>query len=105
MALVPRFLEARGIDVAPPMIAAFSMHGDERTAELIATILEDEIGHVRIGTKWFEWACEREARDPKQTFVDLLRHRRLVVNPPVNHDGRRAAGFVEAELATLAGDR
>jgi uncharacterized ferritin-like protein (DUF455 family) len=103
MALVPRVLEARGLDVTPGMIARLRGVGDDTTAEILEVILREEIAHVAAGTRWFRFCCEREGRDPDAAFAELLR--RFVptgLRGPFNLDARRAADFGEAELARLA---
>lgn len=104
MALVPRVLEARGLDVTPGMIARLRSVGDDATADILETILREEVPHVAAGTRWFRWCCEREGRDPDATFAGLLReYVPTGLRGPFNLDARRAAGFGEAELAGLAG--
>jgi uncharacterized ferritin-like protein (DUF455 family) len=103
MALVPRTLEARGLDVTPAMRAKFARAGDTRAAEILDVILRDEIGHVAIGNRWYRWLCEREGRDPLQGYAALARqHGAPRPKPPFNLPARRAAGFDAAELAALA---
>lgn len=103
MALVPRVLEARGLDVTPGMIARLRAVGDDATANILGVILREEVPHVAAGTRWFRWCCAREGRDPDATFANLLReHVRGGLRGPFNFDARRAAGFGEAELARLA---
>jgi uncharacterized ferritin-like protein (DUF455 family) len=104
MALVPRVLEARGLDVTPGMIARLRSVGDDITADILEIILREEVPHVAAGTRWFRWCCEREGRDPDATFAGLLRkYVPTGLRGPFNLDARRAAGFGEAELAGLAG--
>jgi uncharacterized ferritin-like protein (DUF455 family) len=69
MALVPRTLEARGLDVTPAMRAKFARAGDMRAAEILDVILRDEIGHVAIGNRWYRWLCERAGLDPLQAYA------------------------------------
>jgi uncharacterized ferritin-like protein (DUF455 family) len=102
MALVPRTLEARGLDVTPAMRAKFARAGDTRAAEILDVILRDEIGHVAIGNRWYRWLCERAGVDPMQAHAQLaLQHRAPRPKPPFNLEARRAAGFDAAELAAL----
>ena len=103
MALVPRVLEARGLDVTPGMIARLRSVGDAATAEILEIIVREEVPHVAAGTRWFRYCCEREGRDPDATFADLLREFVPTgLRGPFNLDARREAGFGEAELAHLA---
>jgi uncharacterized ferritin-like protein (DUF455 family) len=103
MALVPRVLEARGLDVNPAMQARFQAAGDHATAAILQVILDDEVGHVAVGDRWFRWLCDARALDPEATFAALLAERGITVRPPLNVDARRAAGFGEAELDRLQG--
>ena len=102
MALVPRVLEARGLDVTPAMIGKLRHLGDARSAEILELILREEVAHVAAGSHWFRWCCEREGVDPRITFDALLReHARSVLRPPFNLPARRAAGFDPDELDAL----
>jgi len=103
MALVPRVLEARGLDVTPGMIARLRTVGDNATADILEVILREEVPHVAAGTRWFRFCCEREGRDPDATFAELLREFVPTgLRGPFNLDARRAAGFGETELTQLA---
>lgn len=99
MALVPRVLEARGLDVNPPMRARFADAGDDETAAILDVILADEIGHVAVGDRWFRFLCAEQDLDPEATFATLLAEAGVTIRPPLNLDARRAAGFTDAELA------
>jgi uncharacterized ferritin-like protein (DUF455 family) len=102
MALVPRTLEARGLDVTPAMREKFASAGDMRAAAILDVILRDEIGHVAIGNRWYRWLCERERVDPLHAHDQLAsQHRAPRPKPPFNIEARRAAGFDAAELAAL----
>jgi len=102
MALVPRTLEARGLDVTPAMREKFVRAGDAEAAAILDIILRDEIGHVAIGNRWYRWLCARAGRDPIVAYEELARQYRAPrPRPPFNLDARRAAGFDGAELAAL----
>jgi uncharacterized ferritin-like protein (DUF455 family) len=101
MALVPRFLEARGLDAGPPMADALEAAGDGASAAIIRRITAEEHPHVELGDRWFRWACARRGVDPADTFVGLLDARRLRLAPPVDLDARRAVGFDMVELTRL----
>lgn len=103
MALVPRTLEARGLDATPPLQAKFARAGDARAVEILGIILRDEVGHVAIGNRWYRWLCDRAGLDPLATYAELtLRHQAPRLRPPFNHEARRAAGFTDQELDGLA---
>jgi uncharacterized ferritin-like protein (DUF455 family) len=102
MALVPRTLEARGLDAAPPMQAKLAKAGDARAVEILDVILRDEVGHVAIGNRWYRWLCERDSLDPLGHYAVLAqRHEAPRPRPPFNHDARLRAGFSAEELALL----
>ncbi len=102
MALVPRVLEARGLDVTPAMIERLRQVGDRQTAEVLELILREEVRHVAIGTHWFRWCCERERLEPQPTFERLLRrHAAGAVRAPFSVAHRRDAGFTSGEIALL----
>lgn len=103
MALVPRVLEARGLDVTPGMMERLRSAGDARTADILRIILQEEEGHVAIGSRWFRYCCEGRGVDPESTFLDLLnRFMRGRVQGPFNEPARRNAGFSASELQALA---
>jgi uncharacterized ferritin-like protein (DUF455 family) len=102
MALVPRVLEARGLDVTPAMIERLREFGDDATAAILEVILREEVAHVAAGTRWFRWCCGQRGVEPRATFRALLReHASGVLHPPFNLEARAAAGFDEDELAAL----
>ena len=102
MALVPRVLEARGLDVTPGMIRRLRGAGDVTTAEILEIILAEEVRHVAIGTRWFHAACAERRLEPETTFRELLpRFLRGRVKGPFNLEARRAAGFSDSELHLL----
>ncbi len=102
MALVPRVLEARGLDVTPAMIVKLRQLGDNATADILEVILREEIGHVAAGSRWFRWYCERDGVESESTFRKLLAdYGRGILYGPFNLEARSAAGFSEEELAAL----
>lgn len=102
MALVPRTLEARGLDASPPVRAKLAQAGDAAAAGIIDIILRDEIGHVAIGNRWYGWLCRERGLEPVATYAELAtRYRAPALRGPFNIEARRAAGFTELELAQL----
>ena len=103
MALVPRVLEARGLDAAPPIRARLKQAGDDASAAILDVILRDEVGHVRIGNRWFRYLCERRGLDPHAAWLALAeQYRAPKMRGPFNFEARRSAGFDDAELDALA---
>ena len=102
MALVPRVLEARGLDVTPGMIQRLQGHGDSATVDILKIIFEQEIGHVAVGSRWFNYACELEDMSPEETFQDLLKEFMAgQLRGPFELEARKKAGFSDAELKAL----
>lgn len=102
MALVPRVLEARGLDVTPGMIERLEAVGDDDTAQRLGVILRDEIGHVAIGNHWFKTLCAARGLPAHSTSLGLVkRHLRGEIRCPLNHQDRLRAGFDASELAAL----
>ena len=102
IALVPRTLEARGLDASPPIRNKLVSIGDRRGAEILDIILRDEIGHVAIGNHWYGALCAQRGLDPVDTYAALAaRHGAPRLRGPFNLEARRAAGFSEEELLRL----
>jgi len=102
IALVPRTLEARGLDASPPLRAKLAQVGDTDAVDILTIILRDEIGHVAVGNRWYGWLCEQRQLDPVATYAELaVKHKAPQLRGPFNLDARRAAGFSEEELAAL----
>ncbi|WP_175718144.1 ferritin-like domain-containing protein [Burkholderia anthina] len=103
MALVPRTLEARGLDASPPIRARLVQAGDDASAAILDVILRDEIGHVAIGNRWFRHLCDEAGRDPVPVYRELAaQYHAPRLRGPFNFDARRTAGFEQAELDELA---
>ncbi|HSI55087.1 MAG: ferritin-like domain-containing protein [Ramlibacter sp.] len=107
MALVPRTLEARGLDASPLIqerLRKVATPAALRAVDILEIILHDEIGHVAIGNRWYAWLCEREGLDPVPHYGVLVqRYDAPKLYPPFNEAARKQAGFSDAELAWLMG--
>lgn len=102
MALVPRVLEARGLDVTPGMIVKLRALGDDATADILEVILREEVAHVAAGTHWYRWYCEQRGVEPRARFRELLKeYAGGYLHGPFNLEARLLAGFDEDELASL----
>ena len=105
MALVPRTLEARGLDATPGVRSKLAQVGDAAAADILDIILRDEIGHVDIGNRWYHWCCEQRGLDVLSTYQELAqRYKAPVLRGPFNLEARRQAGFMESEIAALRGE-
>lgn len=102
LALVPRTLEARGLDASPAVRHKLASGGDPKGAGIIDIILRDEIGHVAIGNYWYRWLCAARGLEPVQTYADLaIQYRAPTLKGPFNIEARLAAGFEPEEIAAL----
>lgn len=103
MALVPRLLEARGLDATPPIQAKLEQAGDAETARLLDIILRDEIGHVGLGDRWFRRLCAERGLEPTAAYRQLIEQFKAPrPQMPMNEAARLAAGFTADELRALA---
>ncbi len=102
MALVPRTLEARGLDATPIIQAKLRQVNTPQARSAIAVldvILRDEIGHVAVGNRWFHVLCEHRGLDPlKHDRLLQQRHQAPRLRPPFNIQARRQAGFSPEEM-------
>lgn len=102
MALVPRTMEARGLDASPAIRNKLAQAGDMAAAEIVDIILRDEIGHVAIGNVWYNWICKQRSLDSIKTFEALrLEYNAPKMRPPFNMEARKEAGFTTEELSRL----
>lgn len=102
MALVPRVLEARGLDVLPGIIHKFASSGATAAVDILQIILRDEVGHVAIGNRWYGYLCKQRGLDTLSTFRSLLReHNAPKLRGPLHTSARLAAGFTAAEMKML----
>ena len=102
MALVPRVLEARGLDVTPAMIDKLRALGDGATADVLEIILREEVAHVAAGTRWYHWYCRLAGVEPRARFVELLgEYAHGYLRGPFNAEARLLAGFDHDELLLL----
>jgi uncharacterized ferritin-like protein (DUF455 family) len=102
MALVPRVLEARGLDVTPGIIEKFNRVNDQAAINILNVIYQDEIGHVKTGSHWFFYQCQLRELEPRTTFTKMVeKHLHGELKGPFNTAARLQAGFDEIEMAAL----
>jgi uncharacterized ferritin-like protein (DUF455 family) len=102
MALVPRTMEARGLDAVPEIRDRFKQIKDDRAVEILEIILHDEIGHVIVGNRWFNFLCANDGLSPITTYRELAeKYRAPTLRGPFNLDAREQAGFTTEELELL----
>lgn len=107
MALVPRTMEARGLDAIPLIQAKLRKVGTPDALQAMAildVILEEEVGHVAIGNQWYHWLCKQKALEPGAFYAQAaIKHAAPRPKPPFNLEARRRAGFSEAEMQAFSG--
>ena len=102
MALVPRTMEARGLDAVPAIRDRFKQIKDDQVVEILEIILRDEVGHVLIGNEWFAFLCAKENLSPIKTYKELARaYCAPTLRGPFNLEARKKAGFTTEELSLL----
>ena len=105
MALVPRTLEARGLDATPIIQGKLRKVGSTQAlaaCTILDTILAEEVGHVAIGNRWYHWLCQRDGLEPMAFYAEVaLKHAAPRLKPPFNLQARKQAGFSDAEIALL----
>jgi len=105
MALVPRTMEARGLDAVPQIRARFLQAKDTQMVTILDIILHDEIGHVEIGNRWFNYLCNERQCDPITSFSTLsIEYKAPQLKGPFNWNARKQAGFTDIELRLLEGN-
>ncbi len=103
LAVVPRIMEARGLDVTPNLIARFRSIKDDDTVSILELILKEEIGHVNFGSKWFHYMCQKNNYNPEEKFMEIADEFLPVSKTKnINYKARLLAGFSETELEYLA---
>jgi uncharacterized ferritin-like protein (DUF455 family) len=103
LALVPMVLEARGLDVTPATVARFEAQGDGPSARILGRIYRDEIRHVAVGTRWFEWGCTAAGVAPHTHWQTLVSTRlRGALKGPFNDSARHAAGLTQEYYGAVA---
>lgn len=101
--LVPRTMEARGLDASPGVKNKLISAGDLAAGRILDIILEDEIGHVAAGNRWYRYVCQERGLDPIATYRELIQqYDAPKLKSPYNLEARRLAGFDDEELNDLA---
>ncbi|MBT3335328.1 MAG: ferritin-like domain-containing protein [Methylococcales bacterium] len=103
LAFVPRYLEARGLDVTPPMIEKFNHLGDYKSAAILQRILDDEVRHVKLGSYWFKYVCSERGLNDEESYLKFIRQRfkGAPTGGVLNKELRYKAGFSPFELEGL----
>lgn len=108
MAVVPRYLEANGLDATPMILTKIKkLPKNEMLEKVIPTlevILEEEIDHVKKGDVWFHYACEKNnlSTDVYFEIIDKYYPQGFLRPKNLNTDARKEAGFSCKELNIMA---
>ena len=96
-------MEAHGLDVTPPLIEKFKQLGDDDAVAILTRILTDEIGHVGLGSKWFNALCHAQHLESEKHYQTslLTYYKGGALKSGFNQELRLAAGFSQSELAWL----
>lgn len=108
MAVVPRYLEANGLDATPLILKKLYPHRHhpmiQKIMAALNVILDEEVDHVRKGDVWFEYACTQEGKEVSSYFEIIEKHyphsfpRRI----DINCEARKVAGFSRDELSKIS---
>jgi uncharacterized ferritin-like protein (DUF455 family) len=99
LALIPMTHEARGLDTTPMTCVKLRGNNDEATALILDRTFTDEIKHLAIGVRWFEFQCARQNLSPHAHYQALLSARFTgTLKPPFNMNARNQAGMGESYL-------
>ncbi len=103
LAMVPRCMEARGLDVTPALIEKFTALGDDESVAVLTRILTDEVGHVQLGSYWFKFVCQQRGLEAEAKYRQLIDQYYVGGKPkgPFNRELRKLAGFSDAEIDWL----
>jgi uncharacterized ferritin-like protein (DUF455 family) len=105
LTIIPRCMEARGLDVTPMMIKKLANFNDEAGVKILTRIYEDEKTHVQFGSHWFNHQCQTQKINPEETFKHyLLKHyNQGKPKGPFNREVRLQVGFTKNEMDWLEG--
>ena len=102
MALVPRIMEARGLDVSPLIQKKLASANKSKAVEILQVIEREEVFHVKVGNSWFTYLCAQQGLKTLPTFIHLIeKHNVVQIKPPFARENRLKAGFSEEELNFL----
>ncbi len=108
MAVVPRYLEANGLDATPMILEKLKNYPQSEMLDKIKSalniILHEEISHVKKGDVWFSYACDLEKQE-RSIFFDIIQkyYPRSFLRPDdLNIEARKEAGFSCNELKRMA---
>jgi len=107
MAVVPRYLEANGLDATPAVLERLenlpSSPMLEQIKSALKIILDEEIDHVLKGDRWYQYACKKEGVNP-DTFFEIIEKYSPGAFPKrngVNIEARKEAGFSCSEMKQI----
>ncbi|MDF1874697.1 ferritin-like domain-containing protein [Sulfurimonas sp. SAG-AH-194-I05] len=108
MAVVPRYLEANGLDATPLILKKLhklpKSEMIEKIINVLSIILEEEVEHVKKGDVWFTYACEKEGVSSEIYFEIIKKYypQGFLRAKNINIEARKEAGFSCSELKHMA---
>jgi len=108
MAVVPRYLEANGLDATPMILSKLQkLPKSEIIMKMIETlniILKEELDHVKKGDVWFNYACQMSEKTLDVYFDIIYKYYPQGFLRPknLNIQARKEAGFSCKELNFMA---
>lgn len=101
MAILPRFMEANGLDANLFIIEKNKSNKDQiGLNDILKIIHKEEINHVKKGDKWFKFACDLYNIDPKEWIDIVLKQypKAFNVKRQIDVKHRLLAGFTQDEI-------
>ena len=107
LAVVPRYLEANGLDATPAILQKLNHLPKSTVLEAVQSalevILKEEVVHVQKGDKWFRYCCQKENK-PVEIYLDIInKYYPLGFSKlkTLNTQARLKAGFTCSELQSM----
>lgn len=110
MAVIPRSMEANGLDANLQMTTKINKLKPDpfliKLLDALKVIETDEISHVQKGDRWFKYACKLQNLDPEATYIQILKDRGGGnIKRTMHIEARKEAGFSCSELNWLANQK
>ncbi len=104
MALIPRYMEANGLDANAMMIEKLKkIPNTQNIIDLLQIILDEEIEHVKKGDRWYKYGCSQKENFSCDYFkiVNSVYPNSFKTNKHINIEARKKAGFSDEEIKKL----
>jgi uncharacterized ferritin-like protein (DUF455 family) len=101
---VHRYLEGSGLDAGESILRKLRGVVEGVVHSAVNTIVQEEIGHVQFGGKWYRYFCAQDGLDPEKDFftrTEKLRYQLPKRIEPISVALRKKAGFTENEIVFM----